>query len=285
MGVAAHHRALHAPDPPDTLYALAVGLYAAALLSPAVVMVIGLWLSDDGGVLYVGLLAAVTVITTVVTWLTTRWHGLAERLGSTRLSWGLALLPIVIGVGYFAFSVTVESPSVGPGAIVGLFFGLIGMFLGTVLVGMSQTRFTVAVMDEVTVDCEWAAGWPEKHRKRLRYVSLVAFALLLPAWIAGLLFQRDWLSTAGQVLFAAVIVVWSHGQEQTYRASSAGLERNRPLSRYVFAWDEFTHFTRTDDAVIVHWDSWWRPAIKCATADIDDVEQVADALTAHLPER
>lgn len=54
---------LQSPERPDVFFGLVAGLYVAALVSPAMVLAVGVLVSVDAGVLYVGLLASLTVVT------------------------------------------------------------------------------------------------------------------------------------------------------------------------------------------------------------------------------
>jgi len=273
---------LQSSERPDTFFAFVAGLYAAALLSPAVVIALGLWVSDDPGVLYFGVLAAITLTISGVAWGVRRWRGLPERLGATRLSWGLVPVPVLmIGV-YVGGAESVDSAGTDAGALVGFFFGLLGLFVGLGLVVMARNRYTAAVVDEDTVECEWKAGWPEPQRQRMQYVSIAGMLFLVAAMAADALWNVEWLFTAAQFLFAPAIVIGNIGQLRTYRVTPAGLERSYPASRYVFDWHSFESYAVTDETIIVRWESWWRPAIRCARDDLDDEDAVVDALDAHL---
>ncbi|WP_136716142.1 hypothetical protein [Halorientalis salina] len=274
--------ALQSPERPDTFFAFVAGLYAALLLTPAVVIGLGLWVSGDAAVLYFGLLAAVTAITVGVAWGVTRWRGLPERMGATRVAWGLVFLPVFALLGYFAFLAAVESSSASAGALVGFLFCVVGILVGIGLVAMSRSRYADAVVDDESVTCEWTAGWPDQSRKRLQYASVVAMCLLVPIWAGGYLLNAEWVGTVAQVLFVPVILLGNVGRERTYRVTPAGLERRDPATRYLYEWDAFESYAVTDETIVVRWRSRWRPAIRCARADID-VDAVTAALGDHLP--
>ena len=273
---------LQSPERPDTFFAFVAGLYAAALLSPAAVIALGLWVTGDAGVLYIGLLLAVTVIVGLTSWGVSRWRGLPERLGATRLAWGLALLPASVMLGHFVFVAHVNSAGADAGAVAGFLLGLPGMVVGIGLVRMARNRYTAALVDEDAVACEWKAGWPEPQRQRMQYVSIAGMLVLVGAMAVDALWNVEWLFTVAQFLFAPAIVVGNLGQQRTYRVTPAGLERRYPASRYVYGWDAFESYAVTDETIVVRWRAWWRPTIWCARADVDDVDAVLDALAAHL---
>jgi hypothetical protein len=274
---------LQSLERPDTFYAFVAGLYAAALLSPAAVVALALWVSGDPGVLYVGLLTAVTTIVAVTAWGVTRWRGLPERIGASRLAWSLAVLPVVAVAGYFAVVAAVDTPAVDAGAVVGFLLGSLGIVVGIGLVVMSRNRYAEAVVDGERVEAVWTAGWPEHQRMRFQYASLVAMSLFVPVWAAGYLWDALWIGTTGNLLFLPVILLGNVGRERTYRVTPAGLERNNPVSRYVYRWNRFESYEVTDEVVVVRWRSWWRPAIRCARAEIDEENAVMDALGRYLP--
>lgn len=273
---------LQSPEPPDTFFAFVAGLYAATLLSPVAVIGLGLWVSSHAGVLYFGMLGAITLITSGVTWGVRRWRGLPERLGATLLAWGLALVPVLVAGFHVVVVAHVDARGADAGSLVGFLFGLFGMLVGIGLVTMSRNRYTAAIVDEDAVECEWKAGWPEPQRQRMQYVSIAAMLLLVGAMAVEGLWNVEWLYNVAQLLVLPAILLGNIGQQRTYRVTSAGLERRYPASRYVYGWDEFENFAVTDEVIVVHWRSWWRPAVRCARADLDDEDAVVDALDAHL---
>ncbi|MFB6178416.1 MAG: hypothetical protein ABEI77_01675 [Halorientalis sp.] len=275
--------ALQSPERPDTFFAFVTGLYAATLVSPAAIIGLGAWVSDDAGVLYFGMLAAITLIVSVVTWGVRRWRGLPERLGASSLSWGLALVPVfVIGL-YFLLVAQVDAPGADAGALVGFFLGLLGILVGIGLAVMARNRYTAAVIDESVVTCEWTAGWPEPLRTRLQYLAIVGMLGFVGALVLHAVSNVEWVYPVAQALFVPAIALANLGQPRTYRATPAGLERRYPASRYVYGWDAFEGYTVTDDTIVIHWRSWWRPALQCARADLDDEQAVQTALTDSLP--
>jgi len=274
--------ALQSPERPDTFFAFLAGLYAAALLSPFVVIGLGAWVTGDAGGLYIGLLVAITVITGLTSWGVSRWRGLPEQLGATRFTWGLALLPVLVLVGHFVFVAHMNTAGAYAGAVAGFLFGLPGMFVGFGLVTMSRNRYTAAIVDEDVIECEWKAGWPEPQRQRMQFVGIAGMLFYVAGMAADTLWNVGWIYFAGQLLFLPAILVANVGQERTYRATPAGLERSFPASRYVYAWNDFESYAVTDETIIVRWKSWWRPAIRCARDDLDNEDTVVDALAAHL---
>ena len=275
-------RPLQSPERPDTFYAFVAGLYAAALLSPAAVVALALWVSGDPGVLYVGLLAAVTTIVAVTAWGVSRWRGLPERIGASRFAWGLAVLPVVAVAGYFVAVAAIETPAVDAGAVVGFLLGALGIVVGIGLAVMSRNRYAEAVVDGERVEAVWTAGWPERQRLRFQYASLVAMSLLVPVWAAGYLWDALWIGTVANLLFLPVILLGNLGRERTYRATPAGLERKNPVSRYVYQWDRFESYEVTDEVIVIRWRSRWRPAIRCARAEIEEEDAAVDALGRYL---
>lgn len=270
-------------DRPDGIYAFVVGLYVAVFVTPALVIGLDQWVTGDAGVLYVSLLVAVTVVTTLVGLGVRRLRGLPERLGSSRLVWVLAFGPIPVAMGYLAVGSLTEPLPVEDTALVGFALGLVGVFLGIALVTMSRSRYTAAVVDEATVTTEWTAGWPEPDRRRGRYVAVVLFGAAIAAIVAGGALRIDWLRYAGQMLVPVPVVLFNAGQARTFRVAPAGLEPNYGVGRHLYHWDSFESFEVTDGTLLIHWASWWRPATRCDLTDIENPETVEDALAEYLP--
>jgi hypothetical protein len=77
---------------PDGEYAFVAGLYVAALLAPALVLLLAS-VRSDAAVLYVGFLLAVAGVTAVAGWVVSRVPGLAIRLGRRDAVWLLVVPP------------------------------------------------------------------------------------------------------------------------------------------------------------------------------------------------
>lgn len=271
-------------DPPDTPYAMAVGLYAALLVSPALVGGATAVTTLGAAGLYVTFLAAVTAVTVALTWLVGRWRGFPERTGGSAVSWLFPLLGVLAAGTYFAAAVShVAFPS--GIALFGFMTSAAAVALGFALRAMSRSRYTAAVVDEESVECEWEAGWPERPRVA---AAVAGFALMIggmAAFLGEFLPGGDaveYLGFAGYLIGTGLISV---GRRWTYRVTPVGLERRLPVVRTIDRWDDLDGFEERESVLVIHRAAPWRPAIRCSWDEIDDRGAVIDALRRHVARR
>lgn len=283
------------PERLDWRFGLVAGIYVAALLSPALVLVVGQRLELTSRFAVLGTLGAVgTVLTAAVARAVSRW---GELVGWFDSAWVAVLLPVVGAVPmalylfdaflFLALTVTdLQADSVATlVGFVGFLLGIAAASLGSFLVLMGRTRLAHATVDDTEVTAEWTAGWPRRARLRLMTGALAVAGLLaglaiwqLGWWVAPTVF------TSGMVL---VIVLRSVVEERTYRATSPGLEQCRAgrwfSPRRLVPWSRFDGFSVTDDAVVLHRDVP-HVDVRCRRYLVDD-EAVVAALEAHLDRR
>lgn len=275
------------PDRPDVFYALLAGFYAAMVVTPAVVVGLDLWVTDGAGVLYLGLLGSVSIITVLVAAVTARLRGLPERIGATKLAWGLVVLPLLGGVGCVALGAL--SPAVlGRGTTaVGFPTGALGMLSGVALVTKSRARYVDAVVGEPPVDCEWSASVRRSWRDRAPGMQYAVVVLLLAVFVASVVWRIERWYVAGPMLFVHLLLLQAPvpDHQRSYQVTPLGLERLgvAVAGRTFHFWDRFESFEVTDDALVLHWQSWCRPATRFALADLDDPVAVEETLGQYLP--
>lgn len=268
-------------DRPDTLFAFVAGLYIALLVSPAFLLAVAVWLTASGRIVAVGLLLTVPTVVAAGSVAVRRFRGLPERLGGTALAWLLSLLGGAAALLYFAVGVTDSVPPAASGVgIAGFFCGLGAGILGAILVVMSRTRYTKALVDESTVDCTWTAGWPRRRRRIVWTIAGLAILVNVVTVLWAFLASADAGFNMLGIAVAAVLV--GIGQERTYRVTEAGLERRNPAARQLFPWRAFSGVRTTADAVVIERRSPFRLDIHCARADIEDVDAVVAAVSAHV---
>lgn len=281
-------QALQSAGPPDTLFALVAGVYVAAMLSPAVVLALELWVTRRSSVLYLATVVAGTGILGVTAWGVTRWRGLPERLGPNPYKWGLALVPGVVAAGYLAVP-AVAGDAGKASAIVAMPLAAVGVLAGTGLAPMARNRYTRALVDDGMVSCEWEAIWPKSLRRRFTSLFAGSVCLLVVSVAVDVRFGVTWPSIVALVLLVPTGTLFrasveSGGYSRPYRASPVGLERRYAMSRFVYDWNRFESYSVTDEAIVVRWQSWWRPALQWSREYMDDPEAVERALAQHLPE-
>ncbi|WP_197409779.1 hypothetical protein [Haloferax profundi] len=227
------------------------GLYVAALLSPALVLVVVQEIELTSWSVAVGSLGVVgAVLTAVVARRVIRQGDLVGWFDST---WVAVLVPAVgiipMGVYLFdsflfvAFAVTdLQAASTTTlVSFIGFFLGIVATSLGSHLVLMARTRLANATVDDTDVLVEWAAAWP--HRARLKFMT---GALAVVGLLAGLAFwQLGWRAVTPVLPFGMVLVIGlrSLASKRTYRATSAGLEQRREgrwfVPRRLIPWSTF----------------------------------------------
>lgn len=130
-------------------------------VAPALVLALSRVVAD-AAVLYIGLLVAVTVGTSVAGWIVSRTTGLAVNLGRHDAVWLFILLPFSWFGGVFGTAdLGIEPPDLAaPLAVSGTAGGIL---LGIILVAMS-TRHANAVLKDAVEVVEWKARWPRRWR-------------------------------------------------------------------------------------------------------------------------
>ncbi|MFB6188839.1 MAG: hypothetical protein ABEI57_03060 [Halapricum sp.] len=268
-------------EPPDISFAAAVGLYVAALVAPAIVGLID-GVSDPGtAVLYMSFLAVSAVLVVGVGVAVGRVRGLAERLGSSRLSWGVPFLAALVGLGYgyVAFSTELISTAI---TFVGFATSLIAVLLGLLIQALAHSRYTAAILHDVSVTAEWHAGWPARDRWLTGIAGIALMLFGLVGFIADLLPGGIVVQLLGMIAYIVGTAIVGAGRPWTYRVTPEGLERALPVYRTLTPWEKLAGYETGERTLRLYWRSWWRPAIRCDLQAIDDPEAVFDALDDHL---
>lgn len=260
----------------DPLFGVLTGLYLALLVVPPVVFAVGRVVAADAAGQYVTAVVTVVVVLGVGWLVTERIDGLAPTIGATRLRWALAGLPV--GYAFVGFASLDRTGSVG---VVAFFFGTGAMAVGFVLGVMALTRHTDAVLDGVERDCEFRAGWPSAAKRRLGVAAGGVTVVAAVCFLVGIVTDRVWLQSVGQILFPLGVVSYTSGEPRTFTVSEAGLEQRLPVARRLTPWDAFEGYSRTEDALVLH--RRWRVDSRFALADLADPDAVEAALASHLP--
>lgn len=297
METTSNGASLQVPERLDTRFGVVAGLYAAALLSPPLVLVVVQRLQLRSEPLALGLLAVVgTCLTAVVTWRVTRWGWLLTWVQSP---WSRAFVSavgaipmvayLVLVIKYLAFVVTDLRPETATSLIgfVGFILGAVSLCLGGLLVHMASNRLVAATVDDSDIRIEWIAGWPRRARFKLVLGSL---ALVIPLFGLVRWLPVWWLPNLA-VGVGGILTLTVHGvvSKQTYRLHPAGLETRREGalfgSRQFTPWAQFDGVTVTDDAIRLH-RPFPRFDIRCARRDLDRHEaDIVSSLDAHLDPR
>ena len=260
---------------PDSSYAVAAGLYVAIVVAPMVVLGLS-GITSSAAVLYLSLLGAIAGVAAIAGWAVSRSQGLAVTIGRAVLAWLLPIIPFAWVVGVFGAAVVGWGPPdiafvltvIGTGG---------GAFLGIILLGMSRSRYTEAVLSETVELAQWEARLPQ----RWRYVAIAGMVVTGILGISGLIaefaFGIDW---AGW--FYWLIFFWSlfAGVEnpRTFCVTEAGLAVGRPLQHRFKPWSSLTGYTLTDDALVLQTTAWWRPAYRSDRDDIENLDTVVASL-------
>jgi hypothetical protein len=282
----ATHAKAALPEPnterPDHEYAFVAGLYVAALVVPALVIVLSRVFAD-AAVLYIGFLVAVTGVTAGAGWAISKISGFAVRLGRHDVVWVLVALPFGWFGGVFgADALHIDLPTVAVPLAVVCTAG--GMLLGLVLVAMSRTRHADAILEGATEFAEWEARWPRRWRRVAGGVMICAFTASTVGFVAALGFGLEWGWRLYYALFIAIPLM-NLLNPQTFRVTDAGLVIEHPLQRLFRRWSAFTDYELTNDALVIRPAAWWRPGHRCDRDDIGDVDAAVASVDEWVPKR
>jgi len=259
----------------DIEYALAAGLYIAFFLSS----VVGLGLSvldPSAAGSYLGFLCILAFLAAVVGKSTTRNPELAVVIGRRDASWLLAVLPAGWPLGAFGFIAIGVEP---PGVVVALsvLTAGVGGLLGVLLVAMSRTRYAAAVLAGVDEHAQWEARWPRRWRRAAISVIVVSSGIGVFGVVADVVLGVEWGSNLFPFVFA-ISLFSGVFNPRTVRVTDAGLVVEYPVARHCRPWSAVEKYRLTDGALVVRWNGWWRPALRCDRADIENVETAVGAL-------
>ena len=268
-------------DRPDDFFAVVAGLTLASLLAPLATAVVARALSDLA-LLYIFLLAAGAVVTTVGTLAVRRVPGLPERVGRSRGRWVLGLVgPALVGV--VALGLYFVGDLSGADAVLAVVAGA-GSAVGGGLLGlMAHSRYAKAVVAESQEYATWRAGWSDRRKRPLKFLAGAGIAGGTVAFVVALAVHSDLLRLAGQFVIPLGAIGYSMAQPRRYTATAAGMEARLPAVRRLHDWDRFEGYVLADDAVVVHRRAPWRLPIICAREDLDDEDAVVAALDRALP--
>jgi hypothetical protein len=266
--------------PPDTLFALVWGLYLG-VGTGAVVVAVARRAVGDPGVLYVLLLAVVTVVTVGGGLAARRVPGLAVRLGGSRRRWAIPALPILLAAVVAAlYGLGLLTLTEGD-FVLAVFGGGAGVVVGLVMVSMARTRRVQAVVADATVHATWRASWPDPERRLLLGTGVFVLVAGTAALVVGAATERSWVRLLGNV----AILVGMVGQERTYRATDRGLVIKLPAARRLVPWPEFRAFRVTDEAVVLGRTPPLSPGFRFERDAIDDVDEVVAVLSCYVDRR
>lgn len=282
----------------DLQYALAVGLYVGSLVSLLLLVGLELLVASEQLVHYALVIVSATVCTGVVTWRVVQWKRLVERIGPSTYRWGLLLPPLLL----FACSALI-SPESGTGsldAIVPVVSLMVGLLVGMGLAMLSRIRYLHAIKESENIQCDWTARWPVTQRRWITVPvgGIVLLSVAVIFYVASKAITNEPAGTVevlGSIFAANVLILYEQIElllpgilkDRRYEVTPAGLFISDDMNDFLFLkflrWDTVTGYTVTDDALVLHWRAWWRPAIRCALEDIEDIEAVTDALDQYLP--
>lgn len=274
-------------DGTDGFFGFVVGLYAAAVVAPAVTVVVAASTTTAPGALFAALLGTAAVVAGIAGWFGRR-RSVAVRLGATRWVWAAMGIPLAYFGVLFAADPTRGAVLPEPVAWVALIGALAGLFTGLGLVTAAHNRHAKAVLADAPPEVEFAARAPERDRTLAKRAAggLVAVGALGSA--AEVLLAFDWFEwLTGMFVGLAASLAGMTNRRET-RVSAAGLVAGTPTHERLLPWSAFESYDVTDDAIVVRragWSAWGLRDVRRDPADVDDPEAVADALGEFLPRR
>jgi hypothetical protein len=274
-------------DGTDGFFGFVVGLYTAALVTPAVAIVVALGATTDPGVLFFTLLGTAVAVAGSVG-LVARRESLAVRLGDSRWIWAAMGLPFLYFVGLFGLGVVrgEKPPSVVAGlAIVG---ALAGFIASIGFVAASHNRHTKAMTADAKELVRFTAPAPNRDRQVVEKVVIGLFAAGILGFIVGAAIGFDPLRWLFQMLVPMAAGLWGATTDRKIEVSDAGLVTGSPVHRRLRPWSAFESYDVTDEAIVIRrtgWSAWGLRDIRRDPNSVEDPEAVAAALGEFLPRR
>jgi hypothetical protein len=267
----------------DAFFGFLAGLYAAALVAPAVTIAVARRVTDDPAVLYLTLLGSATLVVAVVG-LVARRESLAVRLGATRWKWLAVGVPFAHLAGLFASAVTEsDSPVVGwltfPGAVA-------GMLVGFGLVVAARNRYSKAILADAEEYARWTARSAERDRRIAKAGAAAVIVLGVSGFVASVIFDYAPFRWVANVLVPMAAGFIGATDERTLTVTDDGLVAKRPLNRSVRPWSVYESYSVSEDALVVHragWSAWGLRDVRCDLGDVADVDTAEAALSEFLP--
>lgn len=269
----------------DPVFGFLAGLYAAALVAPAVTVGVALAATTDAAVLFVTFLGVTVGAVTGVARVARR-EAFAVRLGGTRWAW---LVPLV---GAYHVAVLLVASGSGPASDVVVGVSTLGAVGGVVsgvgLAFAAHNRHAKAVIAESDRCVRFSARGPERDRR-------------LAKWAVGALVLGGVVGLAGSVAFGLESTRWlfhllvgagaglmGANAERTFVVADAGLRVGTPVHKRVRPWTAFESYSLTDDALVIHRTGWSMGGLRDVRRDPDEIEnlpEVTATLDEFLPRR
>jgi hypothetical protein len=224
-----------AGDATDGFFGFVVGLYAAALLAPAVLVGVA-GSTTDPGVLFFVLLGTVVAVTGGVGRVARR-ESLAVRLGATRWVWAAMVLPSA----YFGVPLVADqlgsTPLPDPVVPVALLGAIVGVVAGIGLVAAAHNRHAKAVLADAETLAEFTAPAPSRDRRIAKWAVVGLFAAGFLGFVGSLVLGFDPLRWLFQMLVPLGAGLWGstterkrHGQR---RRTGRGESRSQAIQTVV----------------------------------------------------
>ena len=269
----------------DGFFGFLVGLYAAALVAPAVTVGVALRVTTDAAALYLTLLGTAVVTTASVGYLA-RSERLAVRLGRvTGWVWAAAVVPF--GYGALLFVIGAEGgSSVAVAASMLVTIG--GLFVGMGLAAAAHNRHAKAAI----ADAEEYARFDARRPARERTLVTVAVGLLMSVgavgFLASFVVELESFRWLFNLCIAAGAALVGANAERTVAVTDSGLLVGNPIHKRLRPWSAFESFSLSRDSLVIH-RAKWSPRgvrdVRCDPAEIENLDAVEDALATVLPRR
>lgn len=265
----------------DGFFGFVAGLYAAALLAPAVA-ILAAFVTDHAAALFFSFLGSVVAFAGLVGRYARR-KSVAVRLGSRDWIW----LAVVVPFGYAGvlfLAIAADLGGVGVGAsVVGM---IAGMFAGMGFAVAARNRYAKAALDGAEERVRFSARAPKRDRQIhygvLGVGAVVTFAGPVVAWLTDLRFAENTVYLVGPFLGGLAGLT----AERTLAVTDAGLLVDQRVSKNLRPWDQFESFSVSDDAIVVRrarWSLFGLRDVRRDAGDVEDANAVADALSGFLP--
>lgn len=259
------------------LFALVVGLYAAAVTAPAVTILLAAGMAPwQASTILLGNAALVTVLVGLAA--TRAEASLAHRLGRSRLAWGFPL-----GGAVYAGWLVATRPD-GAAVALAVLGGSGGVLLGLVVVLMASNRAVRDHVADAPVRARWSATAGPRRRRLAKRFAVGSVGAGVATFVAGIAFGTQPLASVGQLLAPIGAGVYGTTAQREYAVLDEGLVVRAPANIRLLPWDRFESFAATDDTLVIHRREPWRLDVSCDVSEIEDVARVRDALATFLGE-
>ncbi|WP_158057669.1 hypothetical protein [Halorussus halophilus] len=265
----------------DSVFGFIAGVYAAAVLAPAVTILAAVGVSENPATLFFSFLGSVIVFAGFVGW-QARQESVAVRLGRTKWIWLAVVAPFGYGVLMF---VVIAAGLRGAAVGVSMAGMIAGMITGMGFAVAAQNRYARATLSGSEEYVRFTASAPKRDRRLVMWSIAVFVVVGLAGMVASVVADFE----LGEDLYLLLPIsggLLGATTTKTFAVTDAGFLTDQRVHKNLQSWDDFEGFSVREDAVILRragWSAFGLRDIRRDAADIEDVDELAEALERFLP--